>query len=110
MREMAIIGGEEAGGESGAAGGAAAVGPLVPYSAGCGPAAALCAGGILLGGAIVGGVAGDTIGGKLAGRAFDKSASQMAPAEIERIKQQIRQMNSQSAKITVEDPSGPGSM
>ncbi len=36
--------------------------------------------------------------------------SLMAPAEIERIRQQIRQMNSQSTKITVENTNGPGSM
>ncbi len=101
QRESAIIAGEAAGGEGGGAGGAAAV---APFSAGCGLAAPLCIGA----GAIVGGLAGDTIGGKLAERAFDKNAQRSAPGEVERIKQKIREMRSQGPLITVEDPSGPG--
>lgn len=101
QRESAIIAGEEAGGEGGGAGGVAAV---APFSAGCGLAAPLCIGA----GALVGGLAGDTIGGKLAERAFDKAAQSNTPGEVERIKQQIREMRAQGPRITVEDPSGPG--
>jgi hypothetical protein len=50
-------------------------------------------------------LAGDTLGGTLAEGAFDRVAQQSAPEEVERIRQQIREMRSQGSGMTVEDPS-----
>jgi hypothetical protein len=94
QRESFVILGEEAGGEGGGAGGAAAAIP----SAGCGPAYPLCVGA----GAIVGGLAGDSLGGYAAGRSFDKLAESNSREEIERIR---KEANS-NVKIVTENPSG----
>ena len=48
------------------------------------------------------------IGGKLAEHTFDKNAQRNASFEVERIKQKIQKIRSQSPRITVENPSGPG--
>ena len=95
QRESAVILGEEAGGEGGGAGGAAAV--ALP-SAGCGPFYPVCVGA----GAVVGGLAGDSLGGYAAGRSFDKLAESNSREELERIR---KEANS-NVKIVTENPSG----
>lgn len=104
QREAAIIAGEEAGGEGGGAGGAAVV---APFSPACSVLAPLCVGV----GAVVGGLAGDTIGGTLAEQAFDDAAQSHTPGELEHIKKQIRENRArQNSRVAVEDPSGQGSL
>ena len=100
---MAIIAGEEAAGEGGFVLGASAT---TPFSGGCGAAFWACIG---VGG-IVGAVGGDMMGGYMAGRGFDKLAEDMAPGEIERIKQLIREDRLDDSRIVVEDPSTAGGL
>lgn len=94
-REIAVIAGEEAGGEGGAlgAGGIAAAGP----AAGCGHFYPVCVGAA----AVVGGFSGDYLGGKAAGNTFDEIAQRQAIEEARRIRHQ-----SSGAKIITEDNSG----
>ncbi len=94
-REAAIFAGEEAGGAGGAASGAAL---SAAPSAACGPAYFLCVGA----GTLIGGLIGDSAGSAGSAAAFDKASESMAPGEMERIKQQIKERNSASPMITVE--------
>lgn len=93
QRELAIIAGEEAGGNGGA--GAAVTAAAAPAAA-CGAAYPLCLGAV----ALAGGFAGDEIGGRLAGRSFDQNAQRNSGREIERIK-----LISRETYLTTEDES-----
>ena len=108
-RDVTLISREEVGGAGGVLGGVAAVGPLVPGSLGCGTFAPVCAGGIALFGLIGGSVAEDELGGFVAEKAFDEVAQESLPGEIERLKEEIRELRQEYAeeKITVEDSAAP---
>jgi RHS repeat-associated protein len=95
QREAAIITGEEGGSASLATGGAYA-------GTFCGPAAWACAPAA----AVIGGVAGDWAGGKLAQRAFDRNTA-LSEEQQAQLYQEARRRMERSQPVTIkENPSG----